>query len=166
MNTIAIDKIDIENNTLYCYKCPKLLGYLEMTLDAQNKVQTAIFVDHTKPHKRLPENIQKALDGYFAKKKDIPKSLISKEIVGTEFQKSIWGVISTVKFGEIITYTDMAVAAGRPLSARAAGTACGRNPVALFIQCHRVVRKQGEDYGYSWGPERKKWLLEFEQNKL
>ena len=64
--------------------------------------------------------------------------------------------------GETITYTELAMRAGKPGAARAAGTACGRNPVALAIPCHRVVRTSGEDFGYSWGSDRKKWLLTFE----
>ncbi|MEN9852097.1 MAG: O6-methylguanine-DNA methyltransferase [Candidatus Parcubacteria bacterium] len=152
-----------KKSTTYYYTCPKPLGYLEITLDSYNKVQTAVFVENKNQSKSLPENITNALDAYFNNKKDIPIHLISKEIVGTDFQKSIWQVIRAVSFGTTITYTDMAIRAGRPRATRAAGTACGKNPVALFIPCHRVVRKQGEDYGYSWGPERKKWLLKFEK---
>jgi methylated-DNA-[protein]-cysteine S-methyltransferase len=151
------------SNKTYYYECPKPLGYLEITLDSTEKVLTAVFVDTKQKTIPLPSGISFALDQYFTKQKEIPKKLISKEIFGTVFQKSIWEVISTVEFGKTITYTDMAQEAGRPLATRAAGTACGKNPVALFIPCHRVVRKQGEDYGYSWGIERKKWLLKFEK---
>lgn len=155
---------EISNKYLY-YKCPGPLGYLKITLDESLKVKTAIFVDKKEKGEPLPEDIQKALDEYFFNKKNLPKNLLSKEIIGTVFQKSIWRIINQVSFGKTITYTDMATNAGRTLATRAAGTACGKNLVALFIPCHRVVRKQGEDYGYSWGIERKKWLLEFESQK-
>jgi methylated-DNA-[protein]-cysteine S-methyltransferase len=152
----------MNTKNIYYYPCPKPLGYLEISLDQNQKVLTAIFVDTKTKGKVLPSTIVEALDGYFHHKKEISKSLVSKQILGTEFQKSIWMVILGVKFGKTITYTAMAEKASRPDAARAAGTACGKNPVALFIPCHRVVRKQGEDYGYSWGTERKKWLLSFE----
>lgn len=174
---------NMSKNNLYYYKCPESLGFLEITLDKLNKVKNCIFVsekndnksegkiDNTKykessesevNEKDLPEEIKKALDDYFYKKKDLLSNLISREIMGTDFQKDIWRVILGTRFGETITYTDMAIKAGKSDAARAAGTACGKNPLALFIPCHRVVRKQNEDYGYSWGIDRKKWLLIFE----
>lgn len=173
----------MSKNNLFYYKCPENLGFFEITLDKLNKVKTCIFIDKKNKNKSegkmdnakdkecsdsevnekgLPEEIKKALDNYFYKKKDLPSNLISKEIAGTDFQKDIWRVILGTKFGETITYTDMAIKAGKSDAARAAGTACGKNPLALFIPCHRVVRKQNEDYGYSWGADRKKWLLNFE----
>lgn len=157
-----------DSNSLYYYKCPAELGYLEISLDNLNKVKTCIFIDKKNENKSetkdvgLPKEIMISLDDYFYNKKDLPRNLISKEIIGTEFQKEIWRVILGTKFGETITYTDMAIKAGKSDAARAAGTACGKNPLALFVPCHRVVRKQNEDYGYSWGAGRKKWLLNFE----
>lgn len=167
-----------QNNNLLLYLCPSDLGYIQIDLDEDNKIIAAIFIDE-KDKKRLLEQIEKrtlaskkseqrirkALDDYFYHKKDLPRELISTLIRGTEFQKSIWQVISKVNFGETITYTEMAKRAGRPSATRAAGTACGKNPLGLFIPCHRVVRKQGEDYGYSWGAQRKKWLLNFEMSE-
>lgn len=150
----------------YYYKCPKELGYLEITLDSENKIRSAIFVDSIKSGSSLSKDISGELEGYFIEKKNLPNKIISKEIGGTDFQKSVWAVIAKVPFGKTITYTEMAQKVGNPSAVRAAGTACGKNPLALFVPCHRVVRKQGEDYGYSWGPERKKWLLEFEKENI
>ncbi|HEX8200120.1 MAG TPA: MGMT family protein, partial [Isosphaeraceae bacterium] len=52
---------------------------------------------------------------------------------------------------------------GRPGAARAVGSACAKNPVALFVPCHRVVHHDGEPGGYHWGRERKRALLERER---
>jgi O-6-methylguanine DNA methyltransferase len=156
---------NIDFNSFYYYKCLDNLGFLEIILDDKEKVLSSIFVEGGKNKNILPLEISKALDDYFYSKKDLPNSLISENIKGTDFQKSIWGVICDTRFGENITYTDMAERVDRPRATRAAGTACGKNPLALFIPCHRVVRKQKEDYGYSWGSERKKKLLRFE-NKI
>jgi O-6-methylguanine DNA methyltransferase len=154
---------EIANNTLYYYTCPKPLGYLEIILDTTGRVKTAVFVEKKGSGKTLPDTLRTALDSYFKSRKNIPSNLVSKKLKGTDFQKSIWTVISKAPFGKTITYTDMAKKVGSENAVRAAGTACGKNPVALFIPCHRVVRKEGEDYGYSWGIERKKWLLDFEK---
>ncbi|MDD6719838.1 MAG: methylated-DNA--[protein]-cysteine S-methyltransferase, partial [Lactobacillus porci] len=47
---------------------------------------------------------------------------------------------------------------------RAIGGAVGRNPLALFIPCHRVVGSRGQLTGYAWGLERKQWLLDHERS--
>ena len=65
---------------------------------------------------------------------------------------------------ETLTYQQVAQGLGKGDATRAVGTACGANPVALVIPCHRVLRKDGGLGGYRWGIERKKSLLEMEQS--
>ena len=55
--------------------------------------------------------------------------------------------------------------AGRPKSHRAVGSACGANPAALVVPCHRVVRADGSTGGYRWGEERKQSLLDAESTQ-
>ncbi len=81
---------------------------------------------------------------------------------GTPFQRSIWKAISTVDFGETITYGELARRAGFPGSARAAGAATGRNPLTLIVPCHRIVGSSGALTGYAGGLARKRALLAFE----
>ena len=152
---------------MYYYTSPKALGYLVYKLDPVGLIQAIVFTD-TLPTDAIPAIVplNGVFDVYFKEKKDFPVKLLSKDIGGTEFQRAIWKVISEIPFGEVITYNELARRAGKPGAARAAGTACGKNPVALAIPCHRVVRTSGEDYGYSWGFARKKWLLEFEGVQL
>jgi len=66
-------------------------------------------------------------------------------------------------FGMTQSYGDVAKAIGRPTAARAVARACATNPVAVAIPCHRVVREDGEMGGYRWGVERKRTLLQLEQ---
>ncbi|MBL8072675.1 MAG: MGMT family protein, partial [Nitrospira sp.] len=66
--------------------------------------------------------------------------------------------------GSTATYTEIATRIGSPKSARAVGRACGANPLAVAIPCHRVVRHDGGLSGYSWGVERKRMLLERESS--
>jgi methylated-DNA-[protein]-cysteine S-methyltransferase len=143
------------------------LGYLVYTLNSAGLLSTTEFRD-TIPVDSIPSLsvFSTAFDAYFQEKKDFPLHLLSQNLRGTEFQRAVWKVISEIPFGQVITYSELARRAGKPGAARAAGTACGKNPVALAIPCHRVVRTSGEDYGYSWGFERKKWLLEFEGLRL
>jgi methylated-DNA-[protein]-cysteine S-methyltransferase len=81
---------------------------------------------------------------------------------GTPFQQAIWTAIRTVPAGATITYRELAARAGRPDSIRAAGTATGRNPLAIVIPCHRIIGSDGSLTGYAGGLERKRSLLALE----
>ena len=81
---------------------------------------------------------------------------------GTPFQRSVWNAISTVAFGETISYGELARRAGRPGSARAAGAATGRNPIGIIVPCHRIVGADGSLTGYAGGLDRKRALLALE----
>ena len=78
---------------------------------------------------------------------------------GTPFQQRIWREIAQVPYGETITYAQLASRAGSPGSARAAGAATGRNPLAIVVPCHRVVGASGSLTGYAGGLHRKERLL-------
>lgn len=93
-----------------------------------------------------------------------PLATLPLDIRATAFQRKVWDLLLTIPRGETRSYSEIARAAGKPLAARAVGTACGSNPVALVIPCHRVVRGDGTLGGYGWGIERKKKLLEMERS--
>ncbi|MGE0356270.1 MAG: methylated-DNA--[protein]-cysteine S-methyltransferase [Burkholderiales bacterium] len=98
---------------------------------------------------------------YFAGKRlcfDLP---VAAE--GTPFQSRVWREIAKVPFGETITYAELAARAGAPGSARAAGAATGRNPLAIVVPCHRIVASDGALTGYAGGLERKARLLGLER---
>ena len=86
------------------------------------------------------------------------------KLEGTDFQRRVWKEISKIPFGETRTYKDLAIAIGKPNSSRAVANACGKNPYAPEIPCHRVIRSDGHIGGYSGsgGKKRKKQLLEQE----
>ena len=81
---------------------------------------------------------------------------------GTPFQRTVWKAISTVAFGETITYGELARRAGSSGSARAAGAATGRNPIGVIVPCNRIVGSDGSLTGYAGGIERKRALLALE----
>ena len=80
---------------------------------------------------------------------------------GTRFQQSVWRQISAIPYGSCITYRKLAELAGSPEGARAAGMACGANPLALIIPCHRVTASNGPG-GFAGGLAIKKSLLALE----
>ena len=78
---------------------------------------------------------------------------------GTAFQQAVWRELMRIPAGETRSYTQLAVAAGRARAVRAAGSACGANPVAVLIPCHRAQRGDGSLGGYAYGLDRKRALL-------
>jgi O-6-methylguanine DNA methyltransferase len=84
--------------------------------------------------------------------------------VGTDFQQQVWRAIAAIPSGQTRTYGELAEAIGRPRAVRAVGTACGRNPLPLFIPCHRVVAASGGLGGFSAGLAWKLLLLRAERS--
>ena len=68
---------------------------------------------------------------------------------GTKFQLKVWKYLKTIRKGSIKTYKQVAIAIKNPKSARAVANACGKNPYAPKIPCHRVIRSDGGLGGYS-----------------
>jgi len=85
---------------------------------------------------------------------------------GTNFQLRVWEALLRVPPGAAVRYGDVARALGRPRAARAVGGAVGRNPVAVVIPCHRVLRRDGGVGGYRWGDTRKRALLGWEAARV
>jgi AraC family transcriptional regulator, regulatory protein of adaptative response / methylated-DNA-[protein]-cysteine methyltransferase len=81
---------------------------------------------------------------------------------GTAFQQKVWRALRKIAPGKTASYTEIAAKIGEPNAVRAVAQACGANPAAVAIPCHRVVRRDGELSGYRWGVERKRALLQKE----
>jgi AraC family transcriptional regulator of adaptative response/methylated-DNA-[protein]-cysteine methyltransferase len=84
------------------------------------------------------------------------------DLQGTEFQREVWNQLLAIPAGRTRTYLDVAHAINRPKATRAVAQACGANPVAVVVPCHRVVMSDGSIGGYSGLPGVKKALLEAE----
>jgi len=110
----------------------------------------------TAPLDECARQIRDYLDGT-RKRFDLP---LAPE--GSEFQRRVWIEIARIPYGKTISYAELAERAGAPGSARAAGAATGRNPLAMVVPCHRVVGSDGSLTGYAGGIERKARLLEIE----
>lgn len=89
-----------------------------------------------------------------------PGTHITAHVRGTAFQLKVWRALLRIPSGRVLTYSEIASAIGSPGAARAVGGACGANPVAWIIPCHRVVRAAGNNPGgYRWGAEKKRAIL-------
>ncbi|HSN32222.1 MAG TPA: methylated-DNA--[protein]-cysteine S-methyltransferase, partial [Ideonella sp.] len=87
------------------------------------------------------------------------------DIRGTVFQQRVWQALRRIPRGETRTYGEIAREIGAPAAVRAVGSACGANPVALVVPCHRAVRTDGGLGGYAWGLPVKQRLLEIEKRR-
>jgi AraC family transcriptional regulator of adaptative response/methylated-DNA-[protein]-cysteine methyltransferase len=84
------------------------------------------------------------------------------DVRGTVFQRRVWEALRAIPRGQTRSYSEIARAIGAPRAVRAVGSACGANPVALAIPCHRALRADGGLGGYAWGLARKARLLDLE----
>jgi methylated-DNA-[protein]-cysteine S-methyltransferase len=78
------------------------------------------------------------------------------------FRQRVLRAINRIPYGQTRSYTEMARKAGNERAVRAAGTACGSNPIPLVVPCHRVLRTGGALGGYGGGLPMKQALLELE----
>jgi AraC family transcriptional regulator, regulatory protein of adaptative response / methylated-DNA-[protein]-cysteine methyltransferase len=85
------------------------------------------------------------------------------DVRATAFQQRVWKALQEIPRGETRSYSELALQLGAPTASRAVAGACGANPVAIAVPCHRVVGKDGSLTGYRWGVERKRRLLEAER---
>jgi len=86
-------------------------------------------------------------------------SALSLDLQGTDFQREVWNQLLSIPPGSTRSYLDVAQAIKRPKATRAVAQACGANPVAVVVPCHRVVMSDGSIGGYSGLPGVKKALL-------
>ncbi len=93
---------------------------------------------------------------------DASLARVPLDVRGTVFQRRVWEALRAIPRGETRTYSQIARAIGAPRAVRAVGSACGANPVALVVPCHRAVRADGGLGGYAWGLQRKQRLLALE----
>ncbi len=81
------------------------------------------------------------------------------DLRGTDFQQRVWRALCDIPAGQTASYTEIAGRIGMPTAVRAVAQACGANPLAVIVPCHRVVRSDGALSGYRWGVARKSALL-------
>lgn len=86
------------------------------------------------------------------------------DIRGTAFQQLVWKALRKIPAGSTRSYRDVARSIGRPAAVRAVAGACGANPTALVVPCHRAIQSDGGLGGYHWGLDRKRQLLAAERH--
>ncbi|HTL82813.1 MAG TPA: methylated-DNA--[protein]-cysteine S-methyltransferase [Bacteroidia bacterium] len=117
------------------------------------------------PIEKAPELLQRAkkqLEEYFAGERKNFQLPLQQQ--GTEFQQKVWNELCRIPYGKTISYLELAQRLGDEKVIRAAGTANGKNKIAIIVPCHRVIGSDGSLTGYAGGLHRKEWLLRHEKS--
>lgn len=143
------------------YESP--LGMIRLVSDGLS-IKGAHFMDGNlqseQSHDDLLLECIRQLDGYFeGTLKDFSLPINQP---GTVFQLEVWKELNRIPYGKTISYLQLSKNLGNTRAIRAAGTANGKNNVAILVPCHRVIGSDGSLTGYSGGLWRKQWLLEHE----
>ena len=159
----------------YVHHCASPLGGI--TLSSDGEALTGLWFDGQKHFgSTLSEEAREAplpvfdfaeswLSVYFGG--SAPSFAPPLRLSGTAFQIEVWEILTTIPYGNTVTYGDIAqvLAARRGLasfSAQAVGQAVARNPVSIIVPCHRVLGAQGRLTGYAAGTQQKLKLLQLE----
>lgn len=127
-----------------------------------NMIKKSFKAEYKRGISPIIKNAIHQLDEYFTGKRS--DFYIDYALGGSIFQQSVWTELLNVKYGEIISYKELANRMGLPTSVRAVANAVGANPISIFIPCHRIIGADGSLTGYAGGVEAKKYLLDIENS--
>ena len=149
-----------KNRMSGCRKTP--VGRIGIETDGTHIVALHLHCDCAGENSADPLTAEafRQLDEYFAGNRrafDLPL-----KPAGTPFQLRVWAALRRIPYGKTATYGEIAAAVGCPKGARAVGMANNRNPIAIFIPCHRVIGADGKLVGYASGLDTKRKLLDLD----
>ncbi|AGK95592.1 methylated-DNA--[protein]-cysteine S-methyltransferase [Clostridium pasteurianum] len=123
-------------------------------------IQQDVNIEETPLLKKANEELQEYFSG---KRKNFDLPL---EAEGTDFQRKVWKALQEIPYGETCSYKDIAENIGNTKASRAVGMANNKNPIFIFIPCHRVIGSNGKLVGYAAGLDVKERLLEMEKRNV
>ncbi len=144
-------------------------GICKLSLgDSDRQLTAALFREFPKAmimqsDDKLSSSLNAVLDYLSTTRRGNGHSLkLPLDVSGTAFQIRVWQQLQKIPLGETRSYQQIAKQLKEAQATRAVANACGANPVALVVPCHRVIRKNGDLGGYRWGLKRKRALLDLE----
>lgn len=124
-----------------------------------NKVNRIMFTAKVSPPKN---QVEKALYAYLNGERD--RFCFAVEYDATPFQKDVYAATRKIPYGETRSYGWVAEQIGKPNASRAVGQALNKNPLPLYIPCHRVIGKNHKLVGFGSGLDKKRYLLNLESS--
>jgi AraC family transcriptional regulator, regulatory protein of adaptative response / methylated-DNA-[protein]-cysteine methyltransferase len=139
--------------------CALLVGddRSSLTQDLSARFPRAQIEERAPENPAWPAHALELLEGKRASLLGVPLDLR-----GTPFQVRVWRALLNIPWGQTVTYSELARRIGEPQATRAVASACAKNPLAVLVPCHRVLRIDGDLGGYRWGLDNKRALLERE----
>ena len=138
-------------------------NYRKMRNAVDDRIKKGLNADFIEEDSEIIEKTRTELDEYFKENRrefDVPI-----QIVGTDFQKSVWNALLKVAYGTTSTYLQLAKDINNEKAVRAVAGANGANAIAIIIPCHRIIGSSGELVGYAGGLPTKKRLLTLEKKQ-
>ena len=135
-----------------------------LAIDHVNQQSSLDPASEESPNHLILQQAIAELDEYFAGNRQTFHTPLAP--TGTPFQLSVWEALKTIPYGETASYSYIATHISNPKAVRAVGAANGRNPLSIFIPCHRIIGKNGTLTGYAGGLDKKKILLNLEQKTI
>ena len=136
--------------------------YRRMRTTIDNRLQKGLKAEYVEQSSDVIEETMRQMKAYFAGERkvfDIPLQL-----VGTDFQKSVWQGLIETPYGATASYLDLSKRIGNEKAVRAVASANGANAISIIVPCHRIIGSNGDLVGYAGGLPAKKKLLELEKN--
>lgn len=118
----------------------------------------------TEGSNKLSVRLQDELDCYF--NGTLQQFSTPVQLYGTSFQQNSWNALTKIPYGHTTSYSQQATAVGNSKAFRAVANANGKNPIAIIIPCHRIIKLNGDLCGYNGGVHRKQALLDLEKMYL
>jgi methylated-DNA-[protein]-cysteine S-methyltransferase len=137
--------------------------YRKMRKAVDDRLKKGLKADFIEEDSDIIEKTRTELDEYFQENRqefDVPI-----QMVGTDFQKSVWNALLKVAYGTTSSYLQLAKYINNEKAVRAVAGANGANAIAIIIPCHRIISSNGELVGYAGGLPTKQRLLTLEQKK-
>ena len=135
------------------------LGFIRLVFEGQDLVKVEPAKSKKEGGQVSREILQPVIDCIEGRRDGLG---IPVKFEGSNFQIKVWEAMRYVPPGEVISYSELAKRAGNMRATRAAASACGQNPCAIIVPCHRIVRRDRGLGGFFWGLEVKLALLKRE----
>ena len=133
------------------------LDYRAMIREMTHLLPHLNFREDNRAARPLVRQINEVLSG------NLRATQVRLDLVGTPFHRRVWKEMLRVPWGQTCSYSELARRVGRPRAVRAVASACARNPIALVVPCHRILRADGNLGGYYYGLDCKRKLLRLEK---
>ena len=164
MSKVYWASIDSKIGTIYVASTTK--GVCKITIPGNTKRDFTQWLNRTFPSDEIIESqsrnrqIMSEISRYLDQK--LVKFHSRLDLIGTDFQKRIWKELMKVRYGQTVTYRDLAKKVNQPGAYQAVGRANGDNPLPIVIPCHRVLGSDRGLRGYAAGVKTKEFLLRLE----